>query len=1001
MRVLLLFRAAPGAGKSTFIKEHGLKPYTLCADDLRLLYSSPSLNVDGNYSINQNNDKAVWNSLFKVLETRMQNGEFTVIDATNSKTAEMNRYKELAKNYRYRIYCIDMTDIPIDEVKRRNAGREELKRVPEEVIDKMYSRFATQQIPSGIKVIKPEELDTIWYKSMDLSEYKKIHVIGDIHGSMHPLSRYMRTQYFGFDYDEPEYWRNNKWLTLNDFNYEIWKDVNGYNGKYKISNYGRLKSLNKQQEKIYIYRQYGNGYLYANLSNNSIKTTYKVHQLVWDAFGSDKCEEVNHIDGTHYNNHIYNLEQSNRQLNETHCWENGLKKGRSVIKYNLKHEFIKKYDSVKQACEENGFKFSSGIIKCCNKEFLTSGGYIWEYADEITDNRSGKAIKVLQYTLDDKFIKEYNSIKEAENELRIQTIRNCLSGHQKTAGGFKWKTKEFEYRNKKNYDILLDCKYLSKLFKEDEYYIFTGDYIDRGIENAEVVNYLLNIYKLKNVAMLEGNHEVWLRNYANDINSKSKEFEFVTKPQLDKANISKKSIREFCRSLGQCCYFTYNDKTFLITHGGISNIPDNLLKVATSQMIKGVGQYKDSDDVDKAFCKNTDENTYQIHGHRNVASTPIKSSDRCYNLEGHVEFGGHLRAVQITPNNIETFEIKNDVFKQPEEICSDIMDTGKKDMSIYQVIQDMRKSRYIFERKFGNISSFNFTKEAFSKEVWNDVTTKARGLFVDVNEYKICARSYNKFFNVNQRPETQLSNLKFKFKFPVTAYLKENGFLGIVGWNPEADDLLICSKSTPIGDFANYFKTLLYKLYSEETINKMKDYIKENNVSFVFECCDMENDPHIIEYPESKVVLLDVIKNQIEYEKLPYDKLTELANNMGFVVKEKSYVLNTWEEFYDWYNEVTDEDYKYKDEFIEGFVVEDSNGYMTKLKLYYYNFWKKLRGVAESVYKFGNYKWTGSLTEPIENEFFGWIKNYYVSNDKETAVKDICTLRKMFLEERK
>ena len=732
MRALLLFRGSPASGKSTFINEHGLKPYTLCADDIRLLCSSPSLDVNGNVCINQANDKTVWNTLFKILETRMQNGEFTVIDATNSKTAEMNKYKDLAKNYRYRIYCIDMTDIPIEEAKRRNAGREELKRVPDEVIDKMYARFATQQIPSGIKVLKPEELDTIWYKSMDLSEYKKIHVVGDIHGCHTALMEY----------------------------------------------------------------------------------------------------------------------------------------------------------------------FKDGI-------------------------------------------------------------------------------------------------------KEDEYYIFTGDYVDRGIENAETVNYLLDIYKLKNVAMLEGNHDQYLRNYADDINSKSKEFEFSTKPQLNKANVSKKSLREFCRSLAQCCYFTYHGKTFIITHGGISNVPDNLLKIATSQMIKGVGGYKDVDDVDKAFCDNTDENTYQIHGHRNIANSPIKSADRCYNLEGQVEFGGHLRAVQITQEGIETFEIKNDIFKQPEEIVEDIMDNGKKDMDVYQLVHNMRKNRYVFERKFGRVSSFNFTKDAFQKDVWDGITNRARGLFIDINEYKICARSYNKFFNINQRPETQLQNLKYKFQFPVTAYLKENGFLGIIGWNPETDDLLISSKSTPVGDYANYFRTLLYKLYSENTIEKMKKYIKENNVSFVFECCDMENDPHIIEYPESKVVLLDVIKNQIEFEKLPYDELVTVANHMRLVVKEKAYVLNTWEEFYDWYNEVTAEDYKYNDEFIEGFVIEDSTGYMTKLKLHYYNFWKKLRGVAESVFKFGNYKWTGSLLTPIENEFFGWIKNYYATNDKETAVTDICTLRKMFLEERK
>ena len=66
----------------------------------------------------------------------MQRGEFTVIDATNSKTSEMNRYKEMCNTYRYRIYCVDFTDIPIDEVKRRNENREEVKRVPDETENK-------------------------------------------------------------------------------------------------------------------------------------------------------------------------------------------------------------------------------------------------------------------------------------------------------------------------------------------------------------------------------------------------------------------------------------------------------------------------------------------------------------------------------------------------------------------------------------------------------------------------------------------------------------------------------------------------------------------------------------------------------------------------------------------------------------------------------------------------------------------------------------------------
>ena len=103
MRVLLLFRGAPGCGKSTYIHENGLDSYTLSADTIRMQYSSPIQTKDGSVQISAKNDSVVWSLLFQMLELRMQSGCFTVIDATNSKTEEMNRYKALARQYRYRI----------------------------------------------------------------------------------------------------------------------------------------------------------------------------------------------------------------------------------------------------------------------------------------------------------------------------------------------------------------------------------------------------------------------------------------------------------------------------------------------------------------------------------------------------------------------------------------------------------------------------------------------------------------------------------------------------------------------------------------------------------------------------------------------------------------------------------------------------------------------------------------------------------------------------------
>ena len=96
MRAMLLFRGAPGCGKSTMIKELGLEQYTLSADNIRLLIQSPTMKVDGSFTIGVSDEKTVWSILFDALEARMKRGEFVVIDATNSKTADMQKYKHLS-----------------------------------------------------------------------------------------------------------------------------------------------------------------------------------------------------------------------------------------------------------------------------------------------------------------------------------------------------------------------------------------------------------------------------------------------------------------------------------------------------------------------------------------------------------------------------------------------------------------------------------------------------------------------------------------------------------------------------------------------------------------------------------------------------------------------------------------------------------------------------------------------------------------------------------------
>ena len=174
-------------------------------------------------------------------------------------------------------------------------------------------------------------------------------------------------------------------------------------------------------------------------------------------------------------------------------------------------------------------------------------------------------------------------------------------------------------------------------------------------------------------------------------------------------------------------------------------------------------------------------------------------------------------------------------------------------------------------------------------------------------------------------------------------------------------------------------------------------------MSFVFECVDQEHDPHVIDYPESQLFLLDIINNDMKFSKMSYDELREVADRIGIPAKEKAYTFDSWAEFCGWYYKVTDEKYKYNGRDIEGFVLEDADGYMLKLKLWYYNYWKFLRGVAHETLHKGYLEptKTSALYDSTSNLFYGWLKKMYLTEQPEQLPKDICTLRKMFYEDLK
>ena len=161
----------------------------------------------------------------------------------------------------------------------------------------------------------------------------------------------------------------------------------------------------------------------------------------------------------------------------------------------------------------------------------------------------------------------------------------------------------------------------------------------------------------------------------------------------------------------------------------------------------------------------------------------------------------------------------------------------------------------------------------------------------------------------------------------------------------------------------------------KKEIEVLKDKLTKENLSAVFEVIDPFNDPHIIEYQEENLVLLDLIKNTTNFEKISYPDLQIFAQNNNISVKELAYAASNSDEFMSIYDKITAPNYKYKDSYIEGFVIEDANAFMVKTKTVYYDKWKYLRNKMENALK--NNKFNTKSNDELEISFLSYLKEKY------------------------
>lgn len=197
---------------------------------------------------------------------------------------------------------------------------------------------------------------------------------------------------------------------MDNYEGEEWRPVNGFESKYEVSNYGRVRSIDHEMKSLGGYRtvkgrilkqRVEHGYCRVQLSISKREHPHKqVHRLVAEAFvpNPDNKPEVNHIDGCKTNNCAENLEWATSSENSVHAIENGLQRPKTDEELQKMWDVSSKpvirddgewYASASKAAEVIGAERSS-VAKAIRR-----GGSIYGHTYRYADEEERPAPKVL------------------------------------------------------------------------------------------------------------------------------------------------------------------------------------------------------------------------------------------------------------------------------------------------------------------------------------------------------------------------------------------------------------------------------------------------------------------------------------------------------------------------------------------------------------------------------------------------------------------------------
>lgn len=180
---------------------------------------------------------------------------------------------------------------------------------------------------------------------------------------------------------------------------ETWRDIPGYEGKYQVSDYGCVMSMDYMHTgkgKVRKPNRICRGYMTIDLWKNGKPKVFLIHRLVWEAFNGNIPDglQVNHINEDKADNRLANLNLMTPS--ENNRWgtkrermvksRTGYGKPKTVYQYDLQGNFIREWESGCEIRRQLGYS-QGNIASCCRGLLGNAYGYVWKYK-EITHKES-------------------------------------------------------------------------------------------------------------------------------------------------------------------------------------------------------------------------------------------------------------------------------------------------------------------------------------------------------------------------------------------------------------------------------------------------------------------------------------------------------------------------------------------------------------------------------------------------------------------------------------